>query len=142
MFSKLKSAIFGNASRAMNKTTMIATCHGLCRVIYADGVVDDAELGAAMRIARNNPKLSAFGGEFNREMDKVLAAFKDSPRMGRVAANRALQDFSVSASEEEKEDLLIACLDMVEADGKVDQEELDVAAEIAAILGLDMKKFQ
>lgn len=141
MFASIKARFANKAARSMNKATMVATCHALGRVVYADGTVDDAELERAMTIFRNNPKLAAFGGDSNREFDRVLDAFKDSARMGRVAANRAIADFAAGASIEDKEDLLISCLDMGEADGTFDGDEKAVCEEIATMLGLKLSNY-
>lgn len=141
MFAKLKAILSNTANRTMNKTTMVATCNALVRVIYADGSVEDSELETVMSVARNNPKLASFGGEFNREIEKVLASFKDSPRMGRLAANRAISDFATTATFEDKEDLFVACLDVMEADGNVDDAEMNVIREIGGILGLNLNNY-
>lgn len=141
MFAKLSALIKNTAGRAMNKSTMVATCHGMGRMIYADGVVEDAELAAAMAIAKANPKLNAFGGDFNRELDRVLDSWETSKRQARVASNRAIQDWAGTASPEDREDFLIAVLDLMESDGDTAPEELAVARELAGFVGLNVENF-
>lgn len=139
IFKKLAALISNTTARVMTKSTMVATTHALGWAIYADGKVEDNELAAAAKFAKNHPKLSQFGGEFNKQLDAVLNGFDDSVRMARVAAKRAIQDFSNSATNEEKEDLMIAVLDLFESDGNFDDDEKAVADEIAQILNYNWK---
>lgn len=141
VFAKLKNLVSATATRAMNKSAMIATCHALGWAIYADGVVEDAELESAMRTARNSPRLNAFGGEFNRTLDGVLQGFKDSSRMAKVAAKRHISEFAANATGEEREDVLIQTLDMLESDGNFGDDEKKMVEELAGILGLNYQNY-
>lgn len=141
MFANLKAIFTKTAGRALNKATMLAATKGMAEMVYADGVVDDAELVAAKKIMTQNPKLSVFGGEAVAEFDKALDKWEESKRMARVETDRALADWVASATHEEKEDFLICILDLMDSDGDQDPAEMKVAEKYAGLTGLNLKNY-
>ncbi|MGL4352759.1 MAG: TerB family tellurite resistance protein [Aeromonas popoffii] len=140
-FAKIAAFFTNTAGRAMNKTTMVATAQGFAKMIYADGVVEDAELKAAYAIFKRNPKLSVFGNEAVKELDTALDLWETSKRQARVETNRALEAWAANATKEDKEDFLNSILDLMDSDGDQDDAELAVAKEFATLTGLDLDKF-
>lgn len=141
MFDKLKNLITGTATRAMGKGAMVTTCHALGWAIYADGVVEEAELISAKKSAKNKPRLAAFGGEFDRTLEGVLNAFEDSPRMAKIEAKRAIGEFMKTATVADREDVIIQTLDLLESDGQFGEDEKAMVTELASLLQLDIKKY-
>lgn len=141
MFANLKAFFTNTAGRVMNKTTMVATARGMAEMIYADGVVEDAELVAAKKVFQNNPKLAVFGGEAIKELDTALDQWEGSQRMARVETSRALTEWVKNATHEDKEDFLISVLDLMDSDGDQDPAEMKVAQKYADLTGLNLKTY-
>lgn len=140
-FAKIAAFFKSTAGRAMNKSTMLATAQGFAAMIYADGKVENDELEAAYEIFRKNPKLSVFGKDAVKELDKALDQWDDSVRKARLDTERALNNWVKSATTEEKEDFLVSILDLMDSDGDQDPAEMKLAKEYAALTGLDLDKF-
>lgn len=140
-FAKIKAFFANTAGRAMNNSTMKATAQGFAAMIYADGMVEDAELEAAYGIFKKNPKLSVFGNEAVKELDAALDLWETSKRQARVNTNRALEAWVANASAEDKEDFLISVLDLMDSDGDQDPAEMEVAKNFAQLTGLNLNNY-
>lgn len=139
--ASIKAFFTNTAGRAMNKNTMIATSKGFAEMIYADGVVEDAELKAAYDIFKRNPKLSVFGNAAVKELDSSLDLWETSKRQARVETNRALEAWAANATKEDKEDFLNSVLDLMDSDGDQDEAEMAVAQKFATLTGLNLKDY-
>lgn len=142
MFAKLKALFQNTAGRAMNKGTMKATSLAMAEMINADGKVDDNELVTAKNIFKRNPKLAVFGAESIRELDSALDMWEESARQARATTNRSIEEWMKGATAEDKEDLMISLLDLMDSDGEVDPAELRVAEKYAGLTGLSLASFE
>ncbi|MGL5014407.1 MAG: TerB family tellurite resistance protein [Bacteroidales bacterium] len=139
MFSKIRG-LFSDVKRAMSSSTVDATAHALGWAVYADGSADDKELASAQKFVERSDKLASVRGTFVKQFDKVLDGWEESPRQARVQAKRVLESFAKGASKEDKEDLMMAMLDLFESDGNFDDDEKAVAKEVSTMLDLDLAK--
>ena len=135
MFSKIRG-LFSDVKRAMSSSAVDVTAHALAWAVYADGTADDKELASAQKFVERSEKLANVRSAFIKAFDARLDAWEDSPRQSRVQAKREIEAFAKGASQEDKEDLLIAMLDLFESDKNFDDDEKAVAQEVSTMLGL------
>lgn len=141
MLKVLTAAVTKVLGRAMNKGTMQAAVKGFAWMIAADGKIEDNEVIIAHEKLAANRKLQHFGQEAIIELDKAIDLWSKSPRGARLDTQRALAEWAKTASFEEREDFLVAILDVMDGDGEAHPAEKAVAEQLAAMVDLPIGQY-
>lgn len=141
MLKDFAAKFAGIIGRVMNKGTMTCAVQGFAWMIAADGKIEDDEVITAHRKIERNEKLKVFGREAKVALDKAIAEWQEAPRAARLETERAIQDWAKTATLEDKEDFLVAILDVMEGDGDAHPAEMAVAQKISGYIGLPLEKY-
>lgn len=141
MLKQITAAVGKILGRAMNKGTMTCAVKGFAWMIAADGKIEDSEVITAHRKLETNEKLKVFGKEALVELDKAIDLWTESPRAARLDTTRAIQDWARTATFEDREDFLVAILDVMDGDGNQDPKELEVARSLANMVDLPLGNY-
>jgi len=134
MFAKMKEKLAGGAKRMQGRTDLLeAVCAACALVAAADGTVDDSELEATVKsvTANENLRVAFKPNEIEICIDKMLQR-ANGGRVGRMNLMKELSDIP----QEDGEMVLLSALDVAEADGNIDDDEMAVIDKIAAVYGL------
>lgn len=134
MFAKMKEKLAGGAKRMQGRTDLLeAVCAASALVAAADGDVSDEELEATVKAVTANETLRvAFKpAEIEACIDKMLNR-ANGGRVGRMNLMKELDDIP----QEDGEMVLLSALDIAEADGNIDNDEIAVIEKIAGKFGL------
>ena len=134
MFAKMKEKLAGGAKRMQGRTDLLeAVCAACALVAAADGSVDDSELEATVKSVTANENLrTAFKpNEIEACIDKMLQR-ANGGRVGRMNLMKELDEIPHGDGEM----VLLSALDVAEADGNIDDNEMAVIDKIAAVYGL------
>lgn len=134
MFGKKAKEAAAKVAKMENKDLMEALANGSLLAAYCNGTPKTEDLEKAREMVINHPSMAAFSTELPSFMDKVEETFKRDFRSGKIQALREIAD--ITASEEEKQDLIIVLLSVVEADGEIDDKEQNMLEEIAGKIGM------
>lgn len=137
LFGKKVAAAKVEAKKFGNRDLMEAYVGGCVAVMYADGEVTDDELKNLENQIAANASMDGFGNEINQTIGKFSQMFDAGPRMGMLKVMREIAD--VKASKEEAEEVFVAMITTAEADGEIDDKELDVLKKVAQALGLSLR---
>lgn len=122
-----------------NRDLMEAIVGASVLVAFADGDCSADELNKLSNIVENNPNLKHFGSEIGKTIDSYAAQYESSARMAKLNLMKEVTD--VSASEDEKQQVLIIAIDIAEADGQIDDDERAVLDMIAKEYGLKVDNY-
>jgi tellurite resistance protein TerB len=134
MFAKMKEKLAGGAKRMQGRTDLLeAICAACALVAAADGDVDDAELEATVKAvtANENLRVAFKPNEIEACIDKMLQRASGG-RVGRMNLMKELDDIP----QDDGEMVLLSALDIAEADGNIDDDEMVVIEKIAGKFGL------
>ena len=134
MFAKMKEKLAGGAKRMQGRTDLLeAVCASAALVAAADGSIDDSELEATVAAVKANENLRVAFKENEIEacIDKMLQR-AGGGRVGRMNLMKELDDIP----QEDGEMVLLTALDIAEADGNIDDEEMAVIEKIGKKFGL------
>lgn len=122
-----------------NKDFLEAVCAAAALVASADGKIDDSEIEATVKAIQANATLS---NNFNsREIEKTAQEMLQRAAGGRVGRSGLLREIEeIQKDADMAEAVMLSAIDIAEADGTVDPEELKVMEKIAGILGQDLSK--
>jgi len=139
MFAKMAEKLAGGAKRMQGRTDLLeAVCASAALVAAADGDIDDSEIEAALKAvkANENLRLAFKETEIGICMDKML----DRANGGRVGRMNLMKEIG-EIPEADGEMVLLAALDIAEADGDIDDDEMKVIAKIAGVFGLKAEAY-
>ena len=135
MFSKKKAAIEVKVAKVENRDLMEAIVAAAVLVAFSDGECSAEELLTLQGIVETNDNLKHFGSEVGKTIDNYSAKYEASKRMAKVQLMKEITD--VEANEEEKIQVFIIAIDIADADGNIDEDEMKVLKEIGKTLGLN-----
>lgn len=123
-----------------NRDLLQGIVYGCFYVAAADGEIEPAELDKIDRLLRNEPKLQGFGAELGNLIDKAKADFNEGgARIIRMNAERELADLAHAPADAET--AINFMLTIAEADGEIEQAEVDVLERAAGKLNLRLKDY-
>lgn len=148
LFGGLKKALGAGAQAATtelkakyseNKDFLEAVCAAAALVAAADGDIEDAEVGAVMRLVKGNDKLAAIYKD--HEISEVSSAMLAQAKTisGKQQLARQLDD--IKGQPQMCEDVYLIASDIAMADGELEEEEKVVLQKIAKRLNVDPSKF-
>jgi tellurite resistance protein TerB len=116
-----------------------ATCAAAALIAAADGEIEDAEVDATVKAVKANKALAQ--GFDQQTIDKTINAMLDRAGGGRVGrAGLRKEVMEVSKDAEMAEGVILAALDVAEADGEIGPEEQKVLESLAKDLGVDLAR--
>lgn len=134
-FKKKAAAVAVTASKVQNKDLMEAIVAGSILVAYADGNCSDDEMEALQLIIESNDNLKHFGSEIGQTIDKYSAMYEGGKRLARIKLMKELTD--ISADEEQKIEAFVIAIEIADADGEIDEDEMKVLKQIGKAYGLN-----
>lgn len=140
--NKLKDAAKGIATTAVkadNKDLMEAMVAGAVLVAYVDGELEAEEVAKCKAIIGASSQLSAFGDEPMSVFDKYCDKVEASKRMGKLDLMKEISD--IKGNLEGSQRVLIMAIEVADADGEIDQAEMDLLNEIAKKLDLKLSDY-
>ena len=138
MLANLKAKLLGSANRLSGrKDALEAVCAGAALVASADGNISNDEIAATLRAIGANPALSAAfpASEIERVADVMLKR-AEGGRVGQSGLYREIKQ--IAADPEIAELVLLATVDVAEADGSIGEKERAVLAAISKDLGVPL----
>lgn len=139
MFGKLKEKLAGGAKRLQGRTDLLeAVCAASALVAAADGTIEDSELEATVKsvTANENLRLAFKPQEIEICIDKMLER-ANGGRVGKMNLYKELSEIPT----EDGEMVLLSALDVADADGDIDEDEMKVLNKIAAQYGLKVDAY-
>lgn len=134
-FKKKTAAAKVTLHKVENRDLMEAIVAGAVLVAYADGDCSPEELLKLQDIIESNDNLKHFGSEIGTTIDKYSAMYESGKRIAKMKLMKELAD--VSADEEQKIEAFIIAIEIADADGEIDEQELAVLKEIGKQFGLN-----
>lgn len=123
-----------------NRDLLQAVVYGCFYVASADGELEQAELEKIERLLRNEPKLQGFGTELSGLIDKAKADFTEGGvRIIRMNAERELAD--LAHNQADAETVINFMLTIAEADGEIEDTEVQVLERAAGKMNLRLKDY-
>lgn len=135
MFKKKAAAAQANLHKVENRDLMEAIVAGSVLVAYADGDCSGDELLKLNGIIESNDNLKHFGSEIGATIDKYSAMYESGARLAKIKLMKELED--VKADEDQKEEAFVIAIEIADADGEIDEDELAILREIGKKLGLN-----
>lgn len=135
IFKKKAAAAKITLHKVENKDLMEAIVAGAILVAYADGDCSNEELAKLQAVIETNDNLKHFGSAIGQTIDKYSEMYEASKRMAKVKLMKELED--IQADETQKIEAFIIAVDIADADGEIDDEEMAVLKEIGKLLGLN-----
>lgn len=134
-FKKKANAASVTLHKVENRDLMEAIVAGAILVAYADGDASAEELTKLQDIVENNDNLKHFGSEIGVTIDRYSAMFEAGSRLAKVKLMKELKD--VQGDEDQKIEAFIIAIEIADADGEIDDNELKVLKEIGKCFGLN-----
>lgn len=139
MFKKRAAKVGAEMKRIENRDLMEAIVAGSLMVAYADGELEAEELTTLENLLAANENMAHFGSEINDTINRFAKMFEGGVRMGKMKAMRELDD--LKGSPEEIEEAFVMMIEIAEADGEIEPEELAVLKEVGNKLGVRLSDF-
>jgi len=118
-----------------NRDLMEAIVAGAILVAYADGDASKEELTKLEDIIATNDNLKHFGSEIGATIEKYSLMLESGKRLGKIKLMKELAD--VASDENQKIEAFIIAIEIADADGEIDEDELKVLREIGKAFGLN-----
>lgn len=134
-FKKKTAAAKVTLHKVENRDLMEAIVAGAVLVAYADGDCSKEELTKLEDIIATNDNLKHFGSEINATVEKYSLMMESGARLGRVKLMKEIAD--VAGDEEQKVEAFIIAIEIADADGNIDEDEMKVLRDIGKALGLN-----
>lgn len=147
IFGALKKAlgdISAEATKAYSQDNRFldAVAAGAALVANADGVIEDAERQAAVKVVRDHKLLGSLYSSDAREKAIEHALNQSKTSSGKMELKRAILDSkNLPTGQQAAEDVYMVCMDIAAADGSIGEEEKAVMTKIAGWLTIDTSKF-
>lgn len=139
IFKKKASAAKVTLHKVENRDLMEAIVAGAVLVAFADGDCSADELSKLQGIIESNDNLAHFGSEIGATIDKYSAMYESGARLAKVKLMKELKD--VNSDEEQKIEAFIIAIEIADADGEIDDQELAVLKDIGRALGLNPENY-
>ena len=145
LFKKAAGAAFSAGSAEVkakyqgNKDYLEAVCAAAALVAAADGDIEDSEIKQTKELISSNDMLSSIYK--TDEIDKVLENYlrKAKTNYGRQALERELAD--VKNDPTKAQDVFAMAVDVSQADGEMEPQEIVVLKKVAKILSVNAADF-
>lgn len=138
-FKKKKAAMEVKVSKVENRDLMEAIVAGAVLVAFADGDCSGDELQKLDSIIAVNDNLKHFGSEIGATIDKYAAMYEAGARLAKMKLMKEITD--VNADEQQKVEAFIIAIEIADADGNIDDDELKILKEIGKALGLNPENY-
>jgi len=138
LLANLKSMLSGGVHKLSGrKDALEAVCAGAALVASADGNISTDEIAATLRAIGANPHLSkAFPAS---EIERTAEAMLKRAEGGRVGQSGLLAEIKqIAADPDISELVLLATVDVAEADGSIGEKERAVLATISKALSVPL----
>lgn len=139
LFGKKANQVKDSVQKSINRDQLEATIAGAILLAFADGELEDSELQALSATIENNEKLSHFGSEIGQTIDRFVNIMKAGATLGRVKVMKEIRD--CKADEEAKIEIFATLIDIAQADGEIEPEEVEVLKMIGRELGVSLSMF-
>ncbi|WP_416358198.1 TerB family tellurite resistance protein [Aureimonas phyllosphaerae] len=138
MLASLKQKLLGGASRLSGRTDALeAVCAAAALVAAADGDIAEKEIAATLKAIKANASLAAaFDARTIETVAQRMLDRAEGGRVGRMGLYKEIEQ--ISADAEIAELVLLAAVDVSEADGTIQEAERKVLEEVAKRLGLSL----
>ncbi|MEM7602858.1 MAG: TerB family tellurite resistance protein [Verrucomicrobiota bacterium] len=141
MFKNIQAKLMGGAKRMSGRTDMLeAVCAACAWTAAADGSIDDSEIDQSVKAVTSNETLNtAFGA---REIEGCMERMIDRANGGRMGIRGLQKEIEdIKSNAEDAEMVLLAAMDVADADGNMDDDEVKVLEKIAKLLGLNFANY-
>lgn len=132
---KKKAAAEVVLHKVENRDLMEAIVAGSVLVSAADGETCAEELKTLDGIIAANDNLQHFGSEIGKTIDKYLAMYDAGARLAKIKLMKEIKD--IEADEEQKVEAFVIMIEVADADGEIDEQEMEILREIGKALGLN-----
>lgn len=139
LFGKKANQVKDSVQKSINRDQLEATIAGSILLAFADGELEDSELTVLQATIENNEKLAHFGSEIGITIDRFVNIMKAGATLGRVKVMKEIRD--CKADEEAKVEIFATLIDIAQADGEIEPEELEVLKHIGRELGVSLGMF-
>lgn len=140
-FKKAKAKLDEKANRLQGRTDLLeAVCAAAALVAAADGDISDVEIDATVKAVKANTILSgSFApSEIDKAINKALTV-AEGGRVGQRQLRKEIED--VAGDADDGEIVILTALDIAEADGNIDDDEMKALGNIAGVCGQDLKSY-
>lgn len=110
-------------------------------VAYADGDCSDDEVAIIQGILNTSTQLSAFGNQPAAYFDSCCDQIEASKRMGKLNLMKEIKEVGAKGVKEDCERVLIMGIEVADADGNIDDDEMKVLTEVAKVLNLNLPDY-
>ncbi len=110
-------------------------------VAYADGDCSDDEITTIQNILNSSTQLSSFGNQPSAYFDTCCDKIEASKRMGKLDLMKEIKEVGAAGVEEDSVRVLIIAIEVADADGNIDDDEMKVLGDIAKALGLSLNDY-
>lgn len=135
IFKKKAAAAKVTLHKVENRDLMEAIVAGAVLVAYADGDCSGDELSKLSEIIEANDNLAHFGSEIGITIDKYSKMYESGARLAKIKLMKELKD--VAADETQKEEAFVIAIEIADADGEIDDDEIAILKEIGKAFGLN-----
>lgn len=135
IFKKKAAAAKVTLHKVENRDLMEAIVAGAVLVAFADGDCSAEELEKLQGIIESNDNLAHFGSEIGATIDKYSSMYESGARLAKVKLMKELKD--VQGDESQKEEAFIIAIEIADADGEIDEDELKILKDIGKAFGLN-----
>jgi len=138
----IKKKLFGAkvAAKKMENRDLMQAVVGVCLLVTAaDGSISKAEAHQTDKQLRANKNLEHFGSEITAQINLYTEQLEASFRIGRMNILREIKE--VAANPLDAEEVFVNAIAAAEAEGGIDDKELQVLVEVGNLLGLRLKDF-
>lgn len=139
LFKKKAAAVKVELHKVENRDLMEAIVAGSILVAYADGDCSPEELQKLSDVIAANDNLAHFGSEIGKTIDKYSSMYEAGSRLAKVKLMKEIND--IQADEEQKIEAFIIAIEVADADGEIDDDEMKILKEIGKTLGLNPETY-
>lgn len=139
LFSKAQSLFSGAAATALDagnkdvREAMMASC---ALVAYADGEVSDDEIEQTLAQIAGSAQLADCQDEAKADFMKYVNQLETTGRMGKAEIMKEIADLANDTNDENKVRVVLIGIEVADAEGGIDADELKVIKQIATKLGI------
>lgn len=137
-FKKLLDDRMGTFSG--DKDFLEGVCAACALVASANGIKDEEVDATAHAIASNPTMARAFKPREIEQVANEMLKRAGGGRMGRQALYKEIEEVGDRGDPEKAEAIVLAALDVAEAEGGIDEDETKVLERVASMLNVDLKK--
>ena len=138
-FGKKVNKVKQEVKKMENRDLLEAVVGGCLLVAAADGGIEDSEVKKIYSLLRTNKNLDHFGSEITELVGRFSERLQSGYRVARAEILREIEDIKSDA--QQKEDVLLNMLTIVEADGEIEPAEQKELETVAQRLGLRIQDY-